>query len=110
MVERHLVWDGCFNVRDLGGHRTGDGRTTHFGAVVRSDAPDRLSDAGWAALESHGVRTIVDLRDPSELGGASVRWGNLALSVRRTAIWLMERPGLPRIACSSAALMGIPRG
>jgi protein tyrosine/serine phosphatase len=64
--ERHLLWDGCFNVRDLGGFRTGDGHLTRWGAVVRSDAPDRLSGRGWRALEAHGVRTIVDLRDASE--------------------------------------------
>jgi protein-tyrosine phosphatase len=65
-VERHLVWDGCVNVRDLGGYPTVDGHRTRWGAVVRSDAPDRLSESGRAALRNHGVRTIVDLRDPSE--------------------------------------------
>jgi protein-tyrosine phosphatase len=64
--ERHLSWDGCLNVRDLGGLPTHDGRVTRFGAVVRSDASDELSSAGWEALTSHGVRTIVDLRDASE--------------------------------------------
>lgn len=64
--ERHLDWDGCFNVRDLGGHRTQDGRETRWGAVVRSDNPLRLTEAGWASLRAHGVRTIVDLRHPRE--------------------------------------------
>jgi protein-tyrosine phosphatase len=63
---RHLDWDGCFNVRDLGGHRTADGRETRWGAVVRSDSPTRLTEAGWASLRAHGVRTIVDLRHDSE--------------------------------------------
>lgn len=65
-VDRHLLWDGCFNVRDLGGHVTADGRETRWGAVVRSDSPARLTEAGWAALQAHGVRTMVDLRDPQE--------------------------------------------
>jgi protein tyrosine/serine phosphatase len=64
--DRHLDWDGCFNVRDLGGHRTVDGRETRWGAVVRSDSPTRLTEAGWASLRAHGVRTIVDLRHDSE--------------------------------------------
>jgi hypothetical protein len=63
---RHLEWDGMFNARDLGGMPTGDGRTTRFGAVVRAEAPDRLTPAGWAALRSHGIRTIIDLRDDDE--------------------------------------------
>lgn len=62
MNERILVWDGCTNVRDLGGLRTSDGRTTRWGAVVRSDTPARLTEAGWAALYAYGIRTIISLR------------------------------------------------
>ncbi len=65
-VKRDLSWDGCLNARDLGGLQTADGRTTRFGAVVRADTPDGLTDAGWKSLSAHGVRTIVDLRDASE--------------------------------------------
>jgi len=63
---RDLAWEGCVNVRDLGGLPTADGRTVRFGALVRSDHLDRLTAAGWRALWDHGVRTIVDLRDPDE--------------------------------------------
>jgi protein-tyrosine phosphatase len=38
------------------------------GAVLRGDAPDSLTAAGWAALHAHGVRTIVDLRNDDEVG------------------------------------------
>jgi protein-tyrosine phosphatase len=65
--DRHLDWDGCFNVRDLGGLRSADGRETRLGAVVRADAVDRLTAAGWAALQAHGVRTVIDLRNVDEL-------------------------------------------
>lgn len=64
---RTLSWDGCVNVRDLGGHPTEDGRTTRFGAVVRADSIRHLSDAGWEALLGYGVSRIVDLRLYSEL-------------------------------------------
>ncbi|QNS03963.1 tyrosine-protein phosphatase [Streptomyces xanthii] len=60
---RHLHWDGCFNVRDLGG-LGGVAR----GALVRADGLDRLSADGWRALVGHGVRTVVDLRNPDEYG------------------------------------------
>jgi protein-tyrosine phosphatase len=65
-VDRHLVWDGCFNVRDLGGLPTMDGRLIRRGAIVRGDSANRLTAAGWSALRAHGVRTVVDLRDPDE--------------------------------------------
>lgn len=58
---RCLVWDGCNNVRDLGGLRTRDGRLTRWGAVVRSDHPARLTPVGWSALYTHGIRTIISL-------------------------------------------------
>jgi protein-tyrosine phosphatase len=67
VTERRLEWEGCVNVRDLGGHRTADGRVTAFGSVVRADVIRGLSDAGWEALVSHGVRTVVDLRYHSEV-------------------------------------------
>ncbi|MFB9675515.1 tyrosine-protein phosphatase [Streptosporangium vulgare] len=71
--DRHLDWDGCHNVRDLGGMRTADGRETRWGALVRSDAPERLSPAGWRALANHGVRTVVDLRNDGDWRGGEVR-------------------------------------
>ena len=49
-----LTWDGCVNVRDVGG-------------LVRADNIRRLSDAGRRSLVDHGVRRVVDLRFPEEL-------------------------------------------
>jgi protein-tyrosine phosphatase len=66
MIARHLAWNGCFNARDLGGLRTLDGREVRRGAAVRSDAVDRLERDGWGALEAHGIRTIIDLRNDDE--------------------------------------------
>ena len=64
---RTLVWDGCVNVRDLGGIALEDGGTTRFGAVIRSDNIRALTDDGWRALERHRVARIVDLRWPEEM-------------------------------------------
>jgi protein-tyrosine phosphatase len=65
-VVRHLDWDGCFNVRDLGGLPAADGHRTRWRAVVRADALDGLSEAGWRALTDYGVRTVIDLRNDDE--------------------------------------------
>lgn len=59
---RQLKWDGCNNVRDLGGLSAFDGRKTRWGALVRSDAPSKLTIEGWEALWAHGIRTIITLR------------------------------------------------
>lgn len=69
LADRHLDWTGCCNVRDLGGLPAAGGRTTRWGAVVRSEAPDSPTATGWTALEAHGVRTIVDLRNDDEREG-----------------------------------------
>jgi protein-tyrosine phosphatase len=64
---RRLAWEGCSNVRDLGGYPTADGRETRWGAVVRADSLAPLTEAGRAALVAYGVRSIVDLRAPEEI-------------------------------------------
>lgn len=61
MKNRVLVWDGCTNVRDLGGLNTCNGQTTRWGAIVRSDTPIRLTSTGWSALYEYGIRTIISL-------------------------------------------------
>lgn len=65
-ADRHLDWDGCWNARDLGGLPTTDGVRTRRGALVRSDHLVHLTAGGWAALDAHGIRTIVDLRTSEE--------------------------------------------
>jgi protein-tyrosine phosphatase len=63
---RDLTWDGCLNVRDLGGFPTADGDKTRFGSVVRADSVSQLTQAGWEALVEYGVRTVLDLRGDHE--------------------------------------------
>jgi protein-tyrosine phosphatase len=65
--ERVLVWDGCVNVRDLGGlPLAGDGQT-RFGVVVRADSIRGLTERGWEELLAYGVRSAIDLRAADEL-------------------------------------------
>lgn len=63
---RELRWAGALNARDLGGLPVAAGGATRFGAVVRSAFPGTLTPAGWEAARAHGVRSIVDLRCPTE--------------------------------------------
>lgn len=63
---RDLYWSGGYNIRDLGGLPTTGGGRTVEGRIVRSATLDRLTEAGWAALLEHGVRTVIDLRDEGE--------------------------------------------
>jgi protein tyrosine/serine phosphatase len=65
--QRHLTWDACYNVRDLGGLPTVDGGETKWRAIVRSDILSRLTEQGRAALLDYGIRTVIDLRSPEQV-------------------------------------------
>jgi len=64
--ERILRWDGCVNVRDLGGLQLAGGGETAYRVVVRADWLPGLSDAGREALVEYGVSLVVDLRPDRE--------------------------------------------
>jgi protein tyrosine/serine phosphatase len=91
---RALSWDGCVNVRDLGGHPTEDGNVTRFGRIVRADSVRQLTEEGWAALVGYGIRTVVDLRYHNELEADPPR----ALDVEVVHISLLGEPDEERWA------------
>jgi protein-tyrosine phosphatase len=64
--ERVLRWDGCVNVRDLGGLPLAGGGETAYGVVVRADSLPGLTDAGRQALVDYRVSLVVDLRGEHE--------------------------------------------
>ena len=57
--------DGIFNVRDLGGLRSGDGRQVATGRLVRADALHRARSTA-DDLRRYGVVRVLDLRDERE--------------------------------------------
>jgi protein-tyrosine phosphatase len=64
---RHLNWDACYNVRDLGGLSTTDGGETRWRSVIRTDLLGRLTEQGRRSLIEYGVRTVIDLRSPGQV-------------------------------------------
>jgi protein-tyrosine phosphatase len=70
-VTRVLRWEGCLNVRDLGGVPLEGGGATRFGVVVRADNVWRLRDL--ATLADHGVTRVVDLRFDDEVAADEPR-------------------------------------
>lgn len=67
---RHLDWEGCRNLRDLGGLATEGGGTTAWGAFVRGDTLCDLTETGRGAVLGYGIRTVVDLRSAGEITSA----------------------------------------
>jgi protein-tyrosine phosphatase len=70
MIEdsRRILWEGCLNVRDLGGYAAADGKVTRAGSLIRSDNLARLTAAGQQAVRETSTSLIIDLRSPYELG------------------------------------------
>ncbi len=63
----HLTLEGAYNVRDIGGYRTSDGKLIRQGAFLRADGLDRLSSADQQLLLDYGLTSVIDLRASSEL-------------------------------------------
>ena len=66
LVDRTLHADGLTNARDLGGLPRRDGSVTPSGVFFRAENVDRLTTAGWERVYAAGVRSVVDLRQPTE--------------------------------------------
>lgn len=62
--------EGLANVRDLGGRERRNGSRTPSGVFFRAENLDRVTDRGWTALRQVGVRTVIDLRRPTEVTDA----------------------------------------
>lgn len=114
-----LEWEGCRNVRDVGGGRI------RAGVLVRSDSHCFLTDAGVAAVRAYGVSRIIDLRRaeecvswPSRFAGDPM-YGNLPLqdpahSVAEQSMTarysaMLDR-GRSRFAAAVAAIADAPAG
>ncbi|MCJ8013513.1 tyrosine-protein phosphatase [Paenibacillus sp. KQZ6P-2] len=66
-LERRLSLSGAYNVRDLGGYSTMDGRTIHWGRFYRADGLHKLTEDDQKALLVRGLHTVIDLRHEHEL-------------------------------------------
>lgn len=63
---KRLVLPHAFNLRDLGGYQTKDGKLVRWHKLYRADALCALTAEEWKTLYDLGVRTVVDLRSTSE--------------------------------------------
>jgi len=66
-LTRALAFSSLFNFRDLGGYAGLDGRTVRWRRLFRSDSLHRLNGADAQVFAALGVRTVVDLRRPTEV-------------------------------------------
>ncbi len=67
---RHLGWDACYNIRDLGGYPTRSGKQTRWRSILRGDNLCRLNRKSIRSILEYGICTIIDLRSGNELTAA----------------------------------------
>ena len=92
---RRLALDLAYNVRDIGGYRTVDGRHTKWRVLYRSDSLHRLTPAAQQELLDLGLRTVIDLRYREELAGSpSVFVGSSHLHYRPIALYELDDPAI----------------
>ncbi|MGU3411308.1 tyrosine-protein phosphatase [Microbacterium sp. M1A1_1b] len=96
--ERSAAVSGTFNLRDLGGLRTTDGRTVVTGRLFRSGSLAGLDNQGRGQLDALGVRSVIDLRSDAErLAAPDALVGS---AVRATAI--------PMLAGAASTMTTVP--
>src|SRR5690349_2967709 len=79
-MNRRIEFVSAFNFRDTGGYLGLDGRAVRHGRLFRSDALGRLDEADRPLFESLGIRTVIDLRRPTEVSaqGRAPEWPGFA--------------------------------
>lgn len=81
LAERHIPVLGSYNLRDLGGIKTTEGRKVKWGKLFRSDDLIRLNKDDLRYLSSIPIRSVIDFRSETELRQAPDR---LPSSVKHT--------------------------
>ena len=66
-LDRSIAFAHVFNVRDLGGLPTTDGRSVRRGRVFRADGVNRLDGDDLEVARALGLRTVIDLRTVGEV-------------------------------------------
>lgn len=65
-ASNRIMLEGAYNVREMGGYMTGDGRLLRHHTLYRADSLHALTPDDQQSLLNLGIRTILDLRHPKE--------------------------------------------
>jgi protein-tyrosine phosphatase len=112
MRDRNLNWEGCFNVRDLGGLSTIEGRLTRWGAVALAQPGGVVIHCG-IGRDRTGIVTLLllaladvtpdEIASDYELSNIRLRPRWIELSEEDQSAWAEER--LRRANTSARALI-----
>lgn len=71
---RHIPLAGASNFRDFGGYQTSSGKQVVMGQLFRSDELSQLTAEDHQVLSDRKIKTVCDLRRPSEVSTAPTQW------------------------------------
>ncbi|MGQ9814130.1 MAG: tyrosine-protein phosphatase [Candidatus Roseilinea sp.] len=92
---RRLALNLVYNLRDIGGYETNDGRHTRWRVLFRSDSLHRLTPSAQQELLALGLRTIIDLRYREELANApNVFAGSSRVQYCPIALYELDDPAI----------------
>jgi protein-tyrosine phosphatase len=105
--QRHIVFEGCFNFRDLGGYQAAHGSHIRWRKLFRSMTPEWMTERDVERARALHIELIIDLRGPDAPGS-----GPLGLPpTRRVAVgpslsrsWTSAQEQLFRAAPPEVAL------
>jgi protein-tyrosine phosphatase len=76
-VNKPIKLDSAYNIRELGGYKTVDGRVTKKGVYLRGDGTHSLTPADLDILVKSGVTLVIDLRSPDEVTNYPSKFNSL---------------------------------
>jgi protein-tyrosine phosphatase len=103
---RLLSFEGGCNFRDIGGYRTGDGRTVRWRKVFRTGVLSYFTERDHALLRDLEVRAICDLRRTEEREREPTRWPD----ENADALHWEDGAAMPTIRAFAAARPGTAAG
>ncbi|MGE0879422.1 MAG: tyrosine-protein phosphatase [Acidimicrobiia bacterium] len=117
-AERVLPFENVVNFRDLGGYPVAGGGHTRWGMLFRSASLSALTDADRDALETLGLRLIIDLRrelevekQPTQLAnGSTIRIVNLPFLSEGRGTHVVRAEGSEKITDGTVFLAQIYTG
>ncbi len=86
--------DGVFNMRDIGGYETVEGRRVKCGLVYRSAFLSELTEADRDRFTALGIQRVYDLRTPKE---TAERPGKLPDGVQVISLRIVEQEPMKRL-------------
>lgn len=101
MTERTIPFAQVYNFRDLGGYATSDGHVIAWRRLFRSDDLSRLTPDDADRFAALGIRTVLDLRRPTEI--AELGRIPTSTSVDYRHVYLVHPPWEPATFTDSAS-------